>query len=91
MSSPSFFFFLLAFLREKERKYLYYSFTVYIALILSRLCFLRLPPLDMTFMCVQFVVKSPIVGGPFLFFFPSRFLEIERDHACMAKFLQVQI
>lgn len=49
------------------------------------------PPPHTIFMCVQFVVKSLVVGGPFLYFFSSRFLENERERACVAKFLQVQI
>lgn len=74
VSSPSCFS-LSFFLRNKESIFII-VFMVYIVLILSRLCFLHLPPLHMTFMCVQFVVKSPIVGGPFFFFFARAFSKL---------------
>lgn len=63
------FFFVLFFMQEKE--YLYYSFWCLYSLDSLSLFRLRLPsplPPRLTFICVQFVVKSSIVGGPFFTF-----------------------
>lgn len=90
--SPSLYTFLCLLFLCKKKSIFIIVFDVYVVLILSRLYFPPFP-LSSSLMCVQFVV-SPVAGGPLFLSCVYIFLAVfenEREHACVAKFFQVQI